>query len=515
MPNFRQIWTALEPRGQLTLIVGALITLVTLFFLLQYASKPSFATIATGLEPAETSDVQDALSAAGITFRVTDGGTAVEVEKGQENTARVALAAEGLPKAHVGFELFDEKKLGASDFEQRVDYQRALEGEIARTIEDIDGVRAAQVQLVLPDDSLFIDEASPATAAVLLNADPSIDSAAIAGISQLVASSVESLNAKNVTITDGGGRLLWPTPDALTGGTSATSKLEAEQRYSAQLAAQITSMLTSTLGPNKAQVRVNADLDLNRRKVEKVTYAKKGTALSTEKETETLSSQGGEAATTPSGSGANVPPTLAENAGATDGGTPSSSDYSRETTKTTRGVNKTIEETTQVPGTVTGLDVALLIDSSVPDEQVTEIESAVSGLAGIQTDRGDTFTVARGAFAEPEVVEEEAPAASPVAALGDPIDLVKWVGLGFGTLIFLFMVRRSMKRRVSEAVTAEPTWLREIQASVPLAELTAGSAQRDMDPSQVRRAELSAQVEEIASNQPEQIAQQVGSWMNE
>ena len=99
---------------------------------------------------------------------------------------------------HVGFELFDEKKLGASDFEQRVDYQRALEGEIARTIEGIDGVQAAEVQLVLPDDSLFIDEASPATAAVLLTAAPALDSSAVAGISQLVSSSVESLTAKNV-----------------------------------------------------------------------------------------------------------------------------------------------------------------------------------------------------------------------------------------------------------------------------------------------------------------------------
>ena len=512
MPDFRQIWKALEPRGQLTLIAAGLVTLVTLFLLFQYASKPSFATIATGLDPAETSDIQNTLSAAGVNFRLSAGGTAVEVQQGQENTARVALAAEGLPRAHVGFELFDEKKLGASDFEQRVDYQRALEGEIARTIEGIDGVQSAEVQLVLPDDSLFIDEASPATAAVLLTAAPALDSSAIAGISQLVSSSVKSLEAKNVTITDGGGRLLWPTQDALSGGATALSKLEAEQRYSSRLAAQITSMLTTTLGPNKAQVRVNADLDLNRRKVEKVTYAKKGTPITTETEKETLASEGGDTAAAPAGAGANLP-TLAEQAGAgaTTGG---SSDYARTTKKTTRGVNKTIEETTQVPGTVNRLDVALLIDSSVPKKQVASITSAVSGLAGIREDRGDSITVAAVDFAEPEVVEEEPPAASPVAALGNPIDLVKYVALGFGVLIFLFMVKRAMKRRVSEALTAEPTWLSEIQAAVPLAELTAGGGQQ-MDEAQTRRAELSAQVEEIASNQPEQIAQQVGAWMNE
>lgn len=509
MLNFRQIWNALEPRGQLTLIAGGIVAAVALVLVFNYASKPSFATIATGLEPAETSEIRDTLAAAGINFRIAAAGTAVEVEQGQENTARVALAAEGLPKTHVGFELFDEKKLGASDFEQRVDYQRALEGEIARTIEDIEGVQAAEVSLVLPDDSLFIDEASPATAAVLLSATPALDTSAVSGISQLVASSVESLDAKNVTITDGAGRLLWPTQDALSGGVSATSKIEAEQRYSAQLAAQISSMLASTLGPNMAQVRVNADLDLNRKKVEKVTFARRGTPLSTESETETLTSQGGSPAT-PSGADANVP-TLAEQAG---GGEGSSSDYSRTTTKTTRGVNKTIEETTQVPGKVNRLDVALLIDSSVPEEQVESLTSAITGLAGIREDRGDTITVAPIDFAEPEVVEEEVPAESPVAALGNPVDLVKYVLLGLGTLIFLFLIKRSMKRRVSETVTAEPTWLREIQASVPLAELTAGSGQQ-IDAGQAKHAELSAQVEEIAANQPEQIAQQVGQWMNE
>ncbi|MGI9658779.1 MAG: flagellar basal-body MS-ring/collar protein FliF [Gaiellaceae bacterium] len=507
MPDFRQIWNALEPRGQFTLVAAGLVAVVTLVLLFQFASKPSFATIATGLDPAETSDIQNTLSDAGINFRLAAGGTAVEVQQGQENTARVALADQGLPRSHVGFELFDEKKLGASDFEQRVDYQRALEGEIARTIEEIEDVQAAQVQLVLPDDSLFIDEASPATAAVLLTAGPSLDSSAIAGISQLVASSVESLKANNVTITDGGGRLLWPTQDALSGGASATSKLEAEQRYSARLAAQITSMLTSTLGPDKAQVRVNADLDLNQKRVEKVTFARRGTPITTENETETLTSEGG-APASPSGAAANVP-TLAEDA--TAGG---SSDYSRTTTKTTRGVNKTVEETTQVPGKVNRLDVAVLIDSSVPEEQRTSLTTAISGLAGIHADRGDTITVEPVDFAVPEVVEEEPPAASPVAALGNPIDLVKWVALGFGLLIFLFIVRRTMKRRVSEAVTAEPTWLREIQAAVPLAELTAGSGGA-LDSSQARRAELNAQVEEIASNQPEQIAQQVGAWMNE
>ena len=202
-------------------------------------------------------------------LRAARNGTTVAVEKASVSQARIALASAGvvgLERPQQGFELFDEQKLGASDFQQKVTYQRALEGEIARTVEQVDGVSGAQVQLVLPEDSLFAEEASPSTAAVLLTGpSDALEPGAVRGIAQLTASSVKGLKTENVTITDGAGQLLWPQGDGAgaAGGALGSSKQAAERRYERQLQASLDALLTQTLGPGKARVQVKADLNVD------------------------------------------------------------------------------------------------------------------------------------------------------------------------------------------------------------------------------------------------------------
>src|SRR4051794_16838553 len=149
----KEIWNGLETRSQLTLVGAVVAVIATFFFLYGFASKPSYSTLASNLDPAATGQAEKALVAAGVTYKIENGGTQIAVKAGEESQARVALAEKGvLNGGHVGFEIFDKSKLGATDFQQKVDYQRALEGEIARTIESIQGVQGAEVQLVLPDD---------------------------------------------------------------------------------------------------------------------------------------------------------------------------------------------------------------------------------------------------------------------------------------------------------------------------------------------------------------------------
>src|SRR3954451_20735579 len=186
--------------------------------MLQLASSPSYATLAAGLAPAETGKYTAALDEAGITYELQSNGTSLGVEKAQVAKARIALAGQGLAASaggsQEGFELFDKQKLGASDFQNKVTYQRALEGEIARTINGVQGVTGASVQLVLPQDDLFQDQQSTATAAVMLgNSSDTLDPGAVRGIAQLTASSVKGLKSANVTITDVSGQLLWPQGD--------------------------------------------------------------------------------------------------------------------------------------------------------------------------------------------------------------------------------------------------------------------------------------------------------------
>lgn len=509
--KLKDTWRTLGPRGQLGVAASALLVIVTLFFLFQMAGKASYTTLTSGLTAADSAQVAKALDSAGISYQLKNGGTEIAVVSGSESKARLALASKNLPNGgHVGWELFDKSSLGTTDFQQQVQYQRALEGEIARTIEQIQGVGSADVQLVIPDDALFLSDQTKASASVLLNGGSSLDASTVSGVAHLVSSAVKGLNADSVTITDETGTMLWPRNGG-SSGITATQKLEAEQRYAGQLSSQINAMLASTLGANKAQVRIHADLNVDQSTLDKVTYAKTGTALATKTDTEVMKAQGGASAAAPSGSSSNIP-SYGTGAASTNG----SNDYNHQVASTEFGVDKTVSHTVVAPGTVNKLDVALMVDSSVPAAQVAALQKSVAAMAGVSAARGDTLAVTTLAFAAPPKATAAAASGGlpiPPAMLG----LLKWVGVLLGSGVFLFLLRKNLKKREGEGVAIEPTWLREIERSVPVHALESGSAPLEIsvDPESERRHQLKTQVQELARGNPEQIALQINQWMRE
>src|SRR5690349_15535799 len=223
----------LPGRSKAVLAGSALAVVIVAFVLLKIASAPAYTLLASGIDPAQTGKITAALDAQGIGYELRSNGTALAVDKAQVAQARVALAAQGVSAnagANEGWQLFDNQKLGASEMQQQVTYQRALEGEIANTINGVSGVSGAQVQLVLPQDDLFADSATPATAAVMLgNPADALEPGAVEGIAQLTASSVKGLKKDNVTITDSSGQLLWPAGDGAGGvGGAGGGKQAAE-----------------------------------------------------------------------------------------------------------------------------------------------------------------------------------------------------------------------------------------------------------------------------------------------
>src|SRR5215212_8730396 len=175
----------LPNRSKAILAASAVGILFAAFMLFRVATAPSYTTMRTGLDPADTGKITSSLDQAGIGYELQNNGTALAVEKSKTAQAQIALAEGGLGGAskQPGYELLKEQKLGASDFQQRSTYQRALEGELANTIGQIDGVSGADVRLTLPDDKLFADEAKPATAAVLLSGGESqLESTSVKGI---------------------------------------------------------------------------------------------------------------------------------------------------------------------------------------------------------------------------------------------------------------------------------------------------------------------------------------------
>jgi flagellar M-ring protein FliF len=505
----RALLANVTPRGRIMLGAVALGTLVVLVLLMRMASAPSYSTLLTGLDPAQTGKATAALDTKGIGYELQNNGTALAVEKGKTAEARIALAGAGVSgsTAQPGYELLDRQKLGTSNFQQQVNYQRALEGETAKTIEQVEGVNGAQVQLVLPDREaqLFSDEASPATAAVLLSGATSLDPGSVRGIAQLVTNSVPGLQADKVTITDGSGQLLWPTGSGsgATGDGGLLAKQAAEARYDAQMASAIGAMLTRTVGPDKAQVQVHADLDANEATREELTYGRSGVPLQSKSERESLRGGGGGGGGA-AGVGANTPAYAQAGAGGR-------SDYRRDSADDTFGVDKTVTHTRVAPGSVNAQQVSVLLDRAVPASAIPQIRAAVASAAGIDVRRGDVLTVGQVAFARPPV----AAAPSPVATYGG---YLKYVFVGIATLGFLLFVTRQLRRRESETLAGEPTWLSEIQAPRTLAELE--RLEDDDHPTHVRplrtpEQPARLQVEDLVTRDPDRVAQQVRAWMAE
>jgi flagellar M-ring protein FliF len=253
-----------------------------------------------------------------------------------------------------------------------------------------------------------------------------------------------------------------------------------------------------TVGPGKARVQVNADVNADQSTQEQLTYAKKGTPISKKTETETLKGGGAGA---PAGTAGNVP-SYAQ--GAAAGG---ASNYKRTTEDVQNGVNKTVTRTTIAPGEVERQSVALLLDKSVAVEQVPELRNAVEAAVGLDEERGDVLSVSQVPFAK---VED--PKAGPVP--GGMLGLLKWVGLGIGTLVFLILMARQLRKRESEELAGEPVWLREIQMPHTLAQLEEGGyAQPAMNLQNFQQAGPSAERQLVEDASSERLAHQVRAWM--
>src|SRR6201989_283215 len=238
MPSFVKNLLALPTRTKAILAVSSVAIIAILFFMLKLATAPSYTLLSSGLDPAQTGKITTALDSQGIAYELRNNGTALAVDKSQAAQAQVARGSQGVAvssSSNPGFELLDKQSLGASQFQQQVTYQRALEGEIGKTLDNVEGVSNAQVSLVLPEDTRFADTSTPATAAVMMsNTSDTLQPGAVRGMAQLVASSVKGLKLDNVSFTDGSGRLVWPQGDgSVAGGGSSKQALEA--RYANQV----------------------------------------------------------------------------------------------------------------------------------------------------------------------------------------------------------------------------------------------------------------------------------------
>lgn len=262
--------TRLMDRGRgadripLALVGGAALLVVIL--LVRWGTAPTWIPLFDRIPLETAGEVTAILDEQGVTYQLTNGGTGIQVREADLASARIALAQQGLPAAgRPGFELFDQPAWGMTDFTQRVNYRRALEGELERTISNMRGIEAAQVHITLPERAIFRRDAPAPEASVVLKLRGGMqpDRGTVEGIAFLVASGVEGLSNESVRILDDAGRLL-STPDAGPGGGALSgNQMALRQEVEGYLEGKAEELLDRVMGPGNASVRVAADLNFD------------------------------------------------------------------------------------------------------------------------------------------------------------------------------------------------------------------------------------------------------------
>ena len=480
-----------------------------------WATKPSLVPVFTNLESSDAAAITEELTARGTQYELAEGGTTVLVPQKDVYQLRLDLSAAGLPEnGEAGYELLDEQGITTSEFRQRVDYQRALEGELAKTISSIDGVEAATVHLVIPEESLFSEDGRKPTASVLIKdkAGKNMSASQVQAVVNLVASSVEGLEHERVTVADAKGRVLSGAGEdaaAAMGDTRVTQTATFEK----ELQSSVEEMLVPLVGSGKAVVRVSADLDFDKRET-------KTESFDTDKQAPVVTERtGGEDYT---GTGAVVGGVLGpENVVNTTGG---ESTYKKEEGEKTYAVGKTTEQAISAPGAVKRLSVAVVLDAGA-DPQITTaaVQQLVSAAAGLDPARGDVVEVSRLAFDKSAAAAAEKEFAALKAAeqsaqrwaLGRTVGIMLLVGL---MVLYALRVMRRDKRTAIDPSTLELEAMQlqaieaEEQAMLAASERLALEAAA-VTPEEARRVAVQAEVTDLVERQPDEVAQLLRGWL--
>lgn len=266
--QIKQLFLNLDRRQQL--IAGGVVLFVFAGFiaLFLFTNRTGFATLYSDLDQADAADIVQWLKDENIPYRITHGGVAVEVPDGKVYDIRLSLAGAGLPRGgSAGFSLFDKTNLGATDFVQKVNYQRALQGELEKTIDRFPQVKSARVHIASPRESLFVSERQPVTASVVLTLKRGVDmsSAQVGSIVHLVAGAVPRLHRKNISVVDTSGNVLYEHKKRNESSEAArtNAQLVYQRRLEDYYKHKISSMLEDAMGAGRVVVQVSADIDFD------------------------------------------------------------------------------------------------------------------------------------------------------------------------------------------------------------------------------------------------------------
>jgi flagellar M-ring protein FliF len=505
-------------RGQKTMLAVAVVAaLVGAYAFMSWASAPSWAPLYSGLPAQEAASVTEELDSMGVSYKL-EGGDTILVARDEVYQTRLDLSAKGLPEDGVaGYDLLDDQGITTSEFKQRVDYQRALEGELVRTITAIEGVEGADVHLVIPEDDLFSEDAVRPTASVLLRtgSNVTLSSGQVQSVVHLVASSVEGLQSTDITVADHTGRMLAaPGQDgasALAGDARTSQTAAFEQR----MASSIQEVLNPLTGVGRSRVQVTADLDFNQRELTSETFSEPGTApVVSESSTDEQYTGGNNAV------GGVLGPDAVPVTDTGDGAT----DYTKTQADRTYAVDKVTEEVKTAPGDVRRLSVAVLLDEGT-NVEVAKVRDLVAAAAGLDLERGDQLEVSAQAF-DASAIPVELEPTEPGSEGANPLLPLLQVGatvliIGLVLLLAWRSARRSSVARYPLALPGGPIALGDGSSATSLDDELAQMLDRPSELAIGPSAEeqhhmvVQSQIGDLIDRQPDEVAQVLRGWLAE
>jgi flagellar M-ring protein FliF len=473
-----------------------------------WVQRPQYRVLFSNLSAGDAGAVVEQLKGDKIPYRLVGGGTTIEVPASRVHEVRLALAGRGVPQGGgVGFEIFDKQTLGMTDFVQRLNYQRALQGELARTIGELAAVESARVHLALPERSLFVadERRSSASVVVKLRAGRSLAAEQIAGIVHLVAASVEGLKPADVTVVDVNGKVLTREMDEGGGAPAGQGLLAFQRELEHGYTERIESMLGRVLGPGHALARVTVALDLAQVEKTEESFDPDRVAVKSEKRTRETNVAGAPAAGIPGVNGTltNEPaPPPTEPGPKTE----------REDAALNYEISKTVSRRIEPMGAIRKLSVAVLLDGTyqgegaartfVPraSEEIDRYREIIKRAVGFNEERGDEIEVASAPFEAPAVGDGPPETTGWMAAIAPWSDTIwRAAGLLVVLVLGLTVVRPFLLALARRAPVMEPAL-----------ELALEQTRPGLPPMRPEVAMI-----EVAKRSPEQAAQVIRQWVGE
>ena len=485
-----------------------------------WGQKPEYRILLSNYSDRDGGSIIALLQQMNVPYQFAEGGGAILVPADRVHDARLKLAAQGLPKAgNVGFELMENQKLGASQFLEQVNFQRALEGELARSINSIAVIQSSRVHLAIPKPSVFVRDKQKPTASVLLNLHPgrSLETQQVSAIVHLVSSSVPELHPQHVTVVDQNGNLLSEQPDGKHNLRLDPNQLKYIADLQEGIVHRIESILTPILGTGNIRAEASADIDFSQSEQAAETYNPGNSVKRSEHTQQSNTTEtGNEKAAGIPGAAANQPGTTSDKPAANAGNNQQESTINYE-------VDKTVRYVQQPMGNIKRLTVAVVVNNKtefdsngssttrpLTDAEKEQITGLIKEAMGYNKERGDSLNLVNTAFSPvvKEVLPEE-PFWKPFATLDNAKLGLQYLLTG---LALLFLYRKLLKPLLARLnntspaappVTIETTEAFANETSPPVPEPTT-AATNTLDSARKK-----------ASEDPRMVANIVKNWVSE